>query len=72
MLGDTISFSVVRKAGGWQMITCQNALWLECFPTRENEYKDPKDTEGYRGASEAEEEWARAGGEGGASFLIVV
>lgn len=73
MLGDTISFSVVRKVAvrGWQIITYQNALSLECFPPRENKYKDAKDTEEYQGACEAEE-WARAGGEGGASFLIVV
>lgn len=58
MLGDTTSFSVVRKLAvrGSQMITYQNALLLECFLPRENKYKDPKDTEEYQGASEAEEE----------------
>lgn len=74
VLGDTVSFSVARKVvvRGWQIITYQNALRLECFPPRENKYKDAKDTEEYQGASEAEEEWARAGGGGSASFLIVI
>lgn len=56
VLGDTILFSVVGKAAlrVWQMITYQNALSLECFPTRENNYKDAKDPEEYQGAGEAE------------------